>query len=184
MIMSNRSIYDLIERLAKLPSYDKCLKISERKSDEQYSLEMIVRLLVADHMNWEDISKYKELSELLDKEILKICDDSKYNAEGISKRFENTFDLLSGVFGEDAFRKYDGEKYTGPFLASSFQTIACGVMTNINSIISLTNRNQWLVNKVKQMYGEEVYVRNTVPGVRAIPRYKELSIWGREYFAL
>ena len=29
---------------------------------------------------------------------------------------------------------------------------------------------------------EETYIRNTVPGVRAIPRYKELSIWGREYF--
>ena len=182
VIMSNREIYELIDKLSNIPSYEKCLKISERKSGEQYDQEMVVRLLVANHIDWDKISKYKEFSELLDKEILCICDDSNYDINGTIKKFEMTFDLLSGLFGEDAFRKYEGEKYTGPFLASSFQVIAYGVMSNIDSILMLEDKNEWMKAKVKELYLEEVYIKNTIPGVKAIPIYKELSIWGKEYF--
>ena len=182
VIMSNREIYELIDKLSNIPSYEKCLKISERKSGEQYDQEMVVRLLVANHIDWDKISKYKEFSELLDKEILCICDDSNYDINGTIKKFEMTFDLLSGLFGEDAFRKYEGEKYTGPFLASSFQVIAYGVMSNIDSILMLEDKNEWMKAKVKELYLEDVYIKNTIPGVKAINRYKELSIWGKEYF--
>ena len=40
----------------------------------------------------------------------------------------------------------------------------------------------WLKEKVESLYMEDIYVKNTVPGVRAIPRFKELSIWSIEYF--
>ena len=90
--------------------------------------------------------------------------------------------MLSGLFGEDVFRKYEGEKHTGPFLASAFQTIAFGVMPNIWEIIEFEDKNEWLKERVKTVYSENIYIKNTTPGVRAIPRYKELSIWGREYF--
>lgn len=182
VIMSNRNIYELIQKLSNNASYEKCIKISERKSGEQYDQEMIVRLLVADHIEWSDISKYKDFSELLDKEILKICDDANYNIADITDRFEKTFDLLAGLFGEDVFRKYENGKYTGPFLASAFQTIAFGVMSNIEAILKTEDKNKWLQEKVKAVYLEDIYIRNTIPGVRAIPRYKELSIWGRDYF--
>lgn len=182
VIMSNRNIYELIDKLSKNASYEKCLKISARKSGEQYDQEMIVRLLVADHIDWNIISKYKDFSELLDKEILSICDDASYNITDITERFENTFDLLAGLFGEDVFRKYEGEKYTGPFLASAFQTIAFGVLSNVEKILEFDDKNDWLKEKVKAIYSQETYIKNTIPGVRAIPRYKELSIWGREYF--
>ena len=182
VIMSNRNIYELIDKLSNNVSYEKCLKISTRKSGEQYNQEMVVRLLVADHIIWNNISKYKDFSELLDKEILNICDDTSYNMIDTTERFENTFKLLSSLFGEDVFRKYEGEKYTGPFLASAFQTIAFGVMSNIWEIIEFEDKNEWLKERVKAVYLEKIYIKNTTPGVRAIPRYKELSIWGREYF--
>lgn len=182
VIMSNKKIYTLLDELTKYSSFDKCVKISDRKSDEQYAMEMTVRLLVASAINWDNVSKYNELSELLDKEILNICSDENYDIEQVKRDFMNMADILYGTIGEDVFRKYDNGKHSGPFLASAFQAIAVGVFANINEIMEYPDKNSWLREKVESLYTEEVYIRNTVPGVRAIPRFKELSIWSKEYF--
>lgn len=182
IIMSNKKMYNLLDELSRGMSFNKCVKISERKSDEQYALEMIVRLFVADNVQWDEIQQYSELSELLDKEILKICNNQQCDYEKIRKQFVNTFDLLYGVMGEDVFRKYDNGRHTGPFLASAFQAIAVGVYKNINNILTLSDKNEWLKNKVENLFNEEVYLKNIIPGVRAIPRFKELSKWSVNYF--
>lgn len=182
IIMSNKTIYTLINELTKHSTFDRCVKISDRKADEQYSMEMTVRLLVAVHIKWEDISQYNELSELLDKEMLKICNDEQYDRKSVMEDFKNMADLLFGAVGEDVFRKFNGERYTGPFLASSFQAITVGVFTNIHEILEYQDKANWLKEKIESMYKEDVYIKNVVPGVRAIPRYKELSIWSIEYF--
>lgn len=183
IIMSNKRVYTLLDELTKHSSFDKCVKISDRKSDEQYAMEMVVRLLVAVNMNLGDLSKYNDLTDLLDKEIIKICDTKDYDFEGIKDKFIKCFDLLFGVVGEDVFRKYDSGRHTGPFLASAFQAIAIGMFCNIDTILSKTDKNEWVKNKIENLYTQEVYIRNTTPGARAIPRFKELSQWSKEYFS-
>lgn len=182
VIMSNKKIYELIDELTKQASFNKCVKISDRKSDEQYSMEMTVRLLISEHIDWDKINKYNDFAELLDKEILKICDDKTYDKDDVKRRFITTFDLLYGIVGEDVFRKIDSGKHTGPFLASAFQAIATGIFMNIDQIMMYEDKNQWILNKIENMYHEDVYMKNVLPGVRAIPRYKELSIWSKKYF--
>ena len=66
-------------------------------------------------------------------------------------------------------------------IASLFIFIGNKIYSN-NYVEKIEDKNKWLQKKVKAIYLEETYIRNTVSGVRAIPRYKELSIWGREYF--
>ena len=93
-----------------------------------------------------------------------------------------TFNLLYGIFNEDTFKKYNGTKHFGPVMAAAFQTIATGVYGNIKEILALDDSNDWLTNKVRSLYTQEVFQRNTTPGVRSIPRFKELSQFGIEYF--
>lgn len=182
IIMSNKRMYNFIEELSKIHSFDKCVKISDQKVDEQYGLEMIVRLLVSKYLNWEEVQKYKSFAELLDKEILLICEKEDFNYEQTKEKFVNTFDLLYGIIGEDVFRKYEGGRHKGSFLVVAFQAIVPGVYDNINEIMILKNRQEWLKQKIENLYNQEVYMKNNIPGVRAIPRYKELSIWSKEYF--
>lgn len=182
IIMSNKIMYNFIDNLAKMPSYDKCMKISDQKTDEQYAMEMIVRLLVSQYITWESVQGYKDFAELLDKEILLICAKEEFDYEETKRKFVNTFDLLYGTMGEDVFRKYEGGRHKGPFLAGAFQSIAPGVYENIDSILALGNPQEWIKQKIADLYNQEVYVNNNLPGVRAIPRYKELSIWSRDYF--
>lgn len=181
MIMTNKGFYEFIMELDANCSYRSCLPITERRTDEQYRLELLLRLLVAEYIDWENIKKYNDFSELLDKETIELCGKNINYAE-VTKKFFSTFDLLYGVFGEDSFRRYNGVKHIGPVMAASFQTIACGVFHNIDQILTLDD-SKWIVNKVHNLYEQEVFKRNVTPGVRSVPRFKELSLFGSEYFA-
>lgn len=184
MIMSNRSFYEFVNLLRKNSIFEQCIPITDRKTDEQYGMELVLRLLIAFEIDWGNSGKYQDLAQLLDKEVLKVCEKDAFPYEECKRKFEKTFELLYKVFGEDVFRKFKNNKYTGAFLSSAFQVIAVGVYTNIDDIeikIEATGVN-WLISKVNEVYTEEVFIKYTTPGARAIPRYMELSIFGIEYF--
>lgn len=181
MIMTNKQFYELVNELEKTESYRDCLPISDRKTDEQYRMELLLRLLISEHIDWNTITQYQEFSELLDKETIMLC-ERELNYNSIKERFKSTFNLLFGLLGENTFKKFTNDRYQGPVLASAFQVIATGVFVNIIDILKLENRSEWLKEKIQNMYNEDTFKKNTVPGVRAIPRYKDLSVFGVNYF--
>lgn len=67
-------------------------------------------------------------------------------------------------------------------MASVFQSVAPGVFKNIDDIVSLHNREEWLIDKINGVFDTEEFKRNIVPGVRSIPRFKDLSLFSMEYF--
>lgn len=181
MIMTNKDFYEFVINLEKIEEYRNCIPITDRKTDEQYRVELVLRLLVSQYIDWNNINQYSELSELLNKETLKLC-EIELNYIVIIKKFKDTFSLLYETLGEDIFKKYNGTKHSGSFLASAFQGIATGVFYNIDSIIALDNNIEWLKNKIQTFYLEDIFMKNTIPGAKAIPRYKELSLFGVGYF--
>lgn len=181
MIMTNKDFYEFIVELDSEASFRNCLPISDRRTDEQYRLELLLRLLIPSYIDWSRIGQYTDFAELLDKETLNIC-SQPYNADEIKGKFCATFNLLYGVFDENAFKKFNGEKHVGPVMASAFQTIAVGVYKNVSEIVALENTNDWLISKVRSLYAEDIFLKNTTPGIRSIPRFKDLSLFGAEYF--
>jgi hypothetical protein len=181
MIMTNKSFYEFIMQLDEIESYRNCIPISDRKTDEQYRVELIVRLFVAKYMNWDDIKNYSDFTELLDKETLKLCERTiDYSA--LKDRFGGTFNLLYGVLGEDAFKRYNGSKHSGPVMTSAFQAIGLGVFENLDAIMKTGDYSNWLKNKIHEFYGEDIFAKNTTPGTKSIPRFRDLSTFGVEYF--
>ena len=181
MIMTNKSFYDYIINLDSVETFRNCLPISDRRTDEQYRLELLLRMLIPSFIDWGRINQYSDFAELLDKETIFMCNDDM-DRDSIREGFSATFNLLYGLFEDNAFKKYNGIKHTGPVMASAFQAIAVGVFHNIKEIINLENTNDWLIQKVQSLYSEEMFVKNTTPGVRSIPRFKDLSLFGIEYF--
>lgn len=181
MIMTNKPFYEFIIELDSTEDFRNCLPISDRRTDEQYRLELLLRLLIPEYIDWAKIGQYADFAELLDKETISLC-SKELNLDKIRREFKATFSLLYDVFGEDTFKKYNGVKHLGPVMAASFQAIAVGVYENIDAILELTNKTDWLKSKVTQLYSEDIFKKNTTPGVRSIPRFKDLSLFGVEYF--
>lgn len=182
IIMSNKNYYDFFLKLEKNHDFLQTIPITSRKEDEQYRLELILRLLISLDFDFEKINEYNDFSQLLDKETINICENNILNEKTLNRKFTKTFELLNNTLGEDVFKKYKEEKFSGPFLASSFQTIATGVFVNIDDIEKLSDVNKWLSKKIKSIYFNTTFIKNTIPGARAIPRYKELSQLGMTHF--
>ena len=181
MIMTNKSFYEFIMQLDETESFRNCLPLSDRKTDEQYRVELLLRALIPEYIQWDRLGQYTDFAELLDKETIVMC-NIELDMIKIKKDFTSTFDLLYHTLGEDSFKKYDGAKCSGPVMASSFQVIATGVYKNIDSILLLPEKIDWLKSKCHSLYEEDVFQKNTIPGVKSIPRFKELSQFGIEYF--
>ena len=181
MILTNKSFYEFVVSLEGVAAFRDSIPISDRKTDEQLRMELVIRLLVAQYMDWDNIKNYEDFSDLLDKETLSLCAMPLNNAD-ISERFTGTFNLLFSVFGDCVFKRFTEGKHSGPVMTSAFQAIAIGVYANLTNIVASSNARKWLKNRVEQFYGEDVFARNTTPGVKAIPRFKELSLYGIDYF--
>ena len=182
MIMTNRDFYVFLDRLAKNYDFNECVTITDRKEDEQFKLELILRLLIAVKMNLDDTSNYNDLGELLDRETIKILETIKEeDYKIIEDRFNRTFKLLNELLGEDSFKKYTEDKHKGAFLVSAFQGIASGIYLNIDYIEK--KESETLLDRIRQFYDTNMYIESTKKGARAVPRFKDLTLLGKGFFS-
>lgn len=182
MIMTNRKLYDFIRELDECEAFQACVPISDRKSDEQFRLELIVRLLVAVYCDVADKSRSMDLSALLDEETVKLC-TMTLDYSRIKCNFFRTFELLRNVEGENIFKKRSDNGYRGGFLSAAYQGIAVGVYCHMDSMERCENE-QWLNEKIKQFYLSDNFAKMLEQGVRPVQRFIELSRFGQTLFAL
>ena len=145
--MVNKSIFELICECESDENFSECVPVSDRKELEQYKKELVLRLLIGVNSDVSEF-KYKDLSEMLDKEILKICENEDFNKEKFKENFFKTFEILNKTLGEDVFKKYSKEK------------------------------NKFII----EMYDNENFNKNLGKGVKPVLRFRDLSLFGEEYF--
>lgn len=184
IIMANREFYNFIKELDNDENYKSCVPITDRKTDEQYRLELINRLLVANSINWNEIDESGEIADLLDYGIISCCNIDNYPYDDIKRRFFKTFAVLNDALGEDSFRRYyrDGDRFRGAFSVSAFDAIAFGVFKNIDNIDETPDCLTFIKERIKNVYSEPEYISQLEHGVRATTKFKKLSIWGENYF--
>ena len=96
--------------------------------------------------------------------------------------FRRSFALLAAALGENAFRRWDGERHSGSFLISGFDAIAHGDASNLVSINSLNDPSAWVREKARATWSEEVFQRHSGMGVRGTTRLTNLLPFGVEFF--
>lgn len=181
MIMTNRDFYVFLDGLSKNTDFNECITITDRKEDEQFKLELILRLLISLNINLEVTNKYYDLKELLDRETINMIDTIQKNEYvTIENKFNRTFKLLNKVLGEDSFKKYTEDRHKGAFLVAAYQGIASGIYYNIDNVELWSDEK--LVSKIQRFYDEEMYIESTKKGARAVPRFRDLTNLGKEFF--
>lgn len=181
MIMTNRDFYVFLDGLSKNTDFNECITITDRKEDEQFKLELILRLLISLNINLEETNKYYDLKELLDRETINMIDMIQKNEYvTIENKFNRTFKLLNKVLGEDSFKKYTEDRHKGAFLVAAYQGIASGIYYNIDNVELWSDEK--LVSKIQRFYDEEMYIESTKKGARAVPRFRDLTNLGKEFF--
>lgn len=178
MIMINPDIFRWFNNLASNSDFQETLAISERLSDEQYHMELLLRFIAL--KNYEYNNK-KDVGDFLDDINDEILNNDNVDMAGIETNFIKTFSTLNRVLGDKSFKKYNGDDFKGKFLESSYEAISVGLATNIDDY-NFPEDDELLFEKVKALYCEQTMIRTTGSGSNAKVRIPKLVPFAKEFF--
>lgn len=180
-VMINPSFHSwLIERssfepfLSTISQTDPALK-------KQTGTELVLRFLAFRNVPYEG---KLDVHEYLDDALLKMAQnvDFPYIKEKVV--FEKTFTIIHEVLGDEAFKKWDGTRFSGMFLQSVFEVMTTGISKNLKAIESLSNVDQkkFIVNRAKELWKDTIFTQNSGAGVRGTTRLLNLIPMAKAFF--
>ncbi len=182
LIMINPSLYQMLLDMSETNNFKNCFSLSDTKTEERYDLEIVVRYLL--YINFSEdflnnINKSRNVDSFLTEELEKFAMAGSLLNLVDKEKFDAIFDLLYRCLGEDVFKRYKSNKFTGATLLSSFEAIVPGVYNNLEY---WQNNISLLENKIKQIYSHASYDFSMRPGTRALDRMAQLVKFSREWF--
>lgn len=177
LLMVNKEFFKWIEELSKNVDFLSSISISEKLTDEQYEKELIVRYLLTKYGDIDQIKGTEDIHDYLTKEIIKVT-KLEIDFEKEKRCFAEIFNLMNRILGENAFRKYkqDKNKFMGAFSLATYEAIISGLIYNLEKI----NEDD-LKNLIEKIHLEDVF--NNASSQRPIQRFKNLVLFGKEYFS-
>jgi hypothetical protein len=179
-IMLNPGFFTWMQTLATDPEFTRIVIQTEEAKKKQAEMELIVRFLAFRNI---DYRSGLDVHEYLDAALIKMANNKEFPANYEAETFRRTFSILCADLGVDAFKRWNGTDFTGKFLISVFEVVAYGVSLSLDSIEALGERRQaYLLEKVRALWQNETFVRNSGAGVRGTTRLANLLPFARTYF--
>lgn len=179
MIMINKPTYTWFKKLSTNADFLNTISISDRLSDEQYPMELVLRYIALNHYTY---SPKKELSDYFDDIIETILLDTTFDYENYENQFNNTFALIAQILGDRAFKRFSGNRFKGKFLESAFEAISIGISKNYDSY-DLPNDNVLIKTKIEKLHENATFIRFTGSGSNARTRIPNIIPFAIEYFS-
>ncbi|MFL0076608.1 DUF262 domain-containing protein [Tenacibaculum maritimum] len=179
MLMVKPEVFTWFNELATNSSFLETLSISDRLYDEQYHMELLLRFIALAHY---DYNHKKDVGDYLDDINEDLLNNDTIDFNAIKTNFDLTFDTLNQILGEKSFKKYNGTDFKGKFLESSFEAISIGLAANIEQY-NLPLENDLILNKIKGLYDEEIYIQTSGSGSNAKSRIPKLVPFAKNYFS-
>ena len=187
MVMAYPEAYEWIKSLSETPDFTAATSLSENDQQEQYPMELVTRFLTFRKLPEPDLSDVADIGDYLNDalELIHLMARNKKKRETEEKAFRETFRLLNATLHEDAFRRFDKNKsrFLGPFSIACFEVVAMGIGSNIAADGSLPIPETDIANKVKSLWENTVFNKNSGSGVRASVRIPKIIPMGRTLFA-
>lgn len=180
-VMINSELYSLIKDLARYSAFEETTNQTENALEKQAGMELVLRFFA--FRNYE-YKKGLDVHEYLDEALIEISKSEIVNWKQEELIFKQTFDLLNKILGKSAFKKWDGTNFSGKFLMSLYETIALGLSENINEYQKLSpdDQEKLLTDKVKGLWSNPTFERNSGAGVRGTTRLANLLPMAKEFF--
>lgn len=181
-LMLNPAFYDWLKERADLEAFRRTTDQTDDALRRQAGLELVLRFVAFRKCPYEP---GLDVHEYLDKSLISLARDENFDFASETQNFERTFRLLNSALGENAFKRWDGARFTGKFLMSVYEVIALGVSTNIEQIEALGDGAvPFVVQRARDLWGDEVFNANSGAGVRGTTRLARLLPMAGRYFRI
>lgn len=190
IIMLDKKLYDCLEELKNYDSFLKAINLTENKLKKEYHMELILRYFIAKHNHIDTNYNLSTISidVFLDNETTRLINDisiGNFNLDEEKILFKKTFDFIYTLLNENPFKKFNNDKcsFEGPFFLSAYEAITTGVALNINKI-ELCIPENWLGDKIREMYSNNEFLQYSTRGTRAPIRFIKMIEFSTEYFSV
>ncbi len=179
MIMVNKATFEWFSKLSEFDNYLNTISISDRLFDEQYHIELALRHIA---LVYYEYSPKKDIKDYFDDVVEQILLDDDFDYLTIGEKFKSTFNVINELFGENAFKRYDGTKFKGKFLESAYEAVSVGLALNFEKY-NFPKDNDIFVEKVQKLHGEEYFLKYTGSGSNARTRIPKLMPFIKDFFS-
>jgi hypothetical protein len=181
LVLEDINFYEQFKALAEFVPYCDSVAISERGMKEAYDMDLALRFLIFSSLPVAEFSKLRDLNDFISTRMLDFIKQPTKNIAAQFAMFKRTFSLLNEVMGDEAFKRYDSkkEKFMGPFLVSSFETVACGVSFNLSKWEKNKGR---LRSQIEKIWNDRNFTSNARSGINAASRVSRTIEFGRKHF--
>ncbi|MFY2823923.1 DUF262 domain-containing protein [Ruegeria sp. MALMAid1280] len=177
----NRDFYDWLISRSEDQDFKTCTNQTERALESQIGVELALRFFAFRGIPYQP---GLDVHEYLDGALLQMATGNAFDYESEESAFNRTFQFLADALGSDAFKRWNGNSFTGKFLMSVFEVTTKGVSENIDAIEGLGDqRNAFIVAKCKALWDNEVFAQNSGGGVRGTTRLSRLLPMAVNFFA-
>ncbi|MFT3877520.1 MAG: DUF262 domain-containing protein [Propioniciclava sp.] len=180
MVMMNRDMFHLVQRLASEPPFESSIQLSERQEEQAYSEELVLRFFAQRAFSGGDTELRQEYGEYLTNWMRGVADNGGLSQDD-EAAFEETFELLVAALGDDVFRRWDGSRHTGPFSISSYEFITTGVVHNLDRWRQAKPED--LAERTRGVWSDEAFRSWSGTGISPRRRVPRLVNRSRVYFA-
>lgn len=180
-VMLNPELYKWLKRCSEFPAFVSTVNQTQEAIERQANMELALKFFAYKHFPY---TPGMDVHEHLDSALVEMC-KSQIDLVAEEHIFQNIFTLLHDVLEERAFKKWDGQSFKGKFLISLFETITNGLQTNYDAIMSMqpnATRNDFITQKIKDLWQAHEFTNNSGAGVRGTTRLTNLLPFASEYF--
>jgi hypothetical protein len=185
MVWQNEAFFDWFkEKLVDNPSFKECVQLTERLEEQQYRSELVLRFLVFSRMDDTLFPAIDDLGEFLNLQNRSLATNTTFDKSLSEQIFADSFRIINGSLGADAFRKFDDTKgaFQGPFLISAFEAVALGVAHNIDRWKRTADYERRLNDLVRRLWSEKGFIGHIGIGIAARTRIRHSIPFGRKFF--
>lgn len=117
-----------------------------------------------------------DVHEYLDRALMEMATNPNYDLVSEGKVFERTFQFLCDALENRAFKRWNGQAFSGKFLMSVFEVLATGVSWNLDALAAMQakERNEFIKKKARSLWKNNIFVTNSGAGVRGTTRLTRL----------
>ena len=180
-IMLNKDFYDWLKSCAQHVAFRKTIDQTARALERQSDMELALRFFAFRNLKYEG---GVGVHEYLDKALYKMATNSNFSYKSEKSVFEDTFSMLNQYLGNKTFKRWDGNKFTGKFLMSTFEVIATGIsksMTHVKSLKEI-DKKKFVIDKIKSLWGNPKFEKYSGAGISGTTRLDKLLPLAERYF--
>lgn len=173
LVMINPQLQKWIERLATSEPFHKTTRLTDVAKEKRAQDELILRFFAFRHVPYQ---KGLDVHDYLDHAAVTIARDQQFKMDKEEVVFQNVFELIYAALGDGAFRRWDGNRFSGKFLMSVFEVISYGLSLNLTAVSKLKTAEQkdFVLERAKALWGNDVFKKYSGPGIRGTDRFGHL----------